>query len=103
MCTAISSGCGPCLLVAQARYAISLCYPAGGLWTLSLSSALLVNYSRRRLLLTKLAPVMQPARLGSSVCSFEPLHNLHFNSLSHRKVLQTAAAEKKLTMQILPI
>lgn len=91
MSTTISPGSSPRLLVAQARYAISPCCPTGGPQTLSLSSGLLLNYSRRPLLLTKLAPVMQPARLGSLVGSFGPLHNLHFNSLPHRKVLHTAA------------
>lgn len=101
MSTTISPGRSQRLLVAQARYAISLCCPTGGPQTLSLSSGLLLNYSRRWLLLTKLAPVMQPARLGSLVDSFEPLHNLHFNSLPHRKVLHTAAvaAPEKLTLQ----
>lgn len=91
MSTAISHGSSPRLLVAQARYAISPCCPTRGPQTLSLSFGLLLNYSHRRLLLTKLAPVMQPARLGSLVGSFEPLHNLHFNSLPYRKVLHTAA------------
>lgn len=102
MSTAISTGSSPRLLVAQARYAISPCCPTGGPQTLSLSAGLLLNYSRRPLLLTKLAPVMQPARLGSLVGSFEPLHNLHFNSLPHRKVLHTAAVvalHVKLSLQ----
>lgn len=104
MSTAISPDCSPRLLVAQARYAISPCCPTGGPQTLSLSSGLLLllNYSRRALLLTKLAPVMQPARLGSLVGSVEPLHNLHCNSLPHRKVLHTAAVvavHVKLSLQ----
>lgn len=102
MSTAISPGSSPRLLVAQARYAISPCCPTGGPQTLSLSAGLLLNYSRRPLLLNKLAPVMQPARLGSLVGSFEPLHSLHFNSLPHRKVLHTAtvvALHVKLSLQ----
>lgn len=100
---ASSAGRGPRLLVAQARHALGPRCPSGDPQTLSLSAGPLLNYSRRPLLLTKLAPVMQPARLGSLVGSFEPLHNLHFNTVKpHRKVLHTAAAVVAARVKLSP-